>query len=154
MRRWNSSQRRGNIAAGGGGKGRDGPRAHGLGGIVVFPGGRRFGGASGRVCHGGLEGQALTEHSLKEDCEPPTKISVPLSIGRASGVAISVGPCIRFAGPSKVQAAPRPAASASKESTGWLPDLRKPDTSLGKIAHGGLERATSFAELKALRVQR
>ena len=60
VRRWNSSQRRGNIAAGEAGKGRDGPRAHGLGGIAFFPGGRRFGGASGRVCHGGLEGPELT----------------------------------------------------------------------------------------------
>ena len=49
--------------------------------------------------------------------------------------------CLRLGVAFIVQAAPRPAASASKESTGWLPDLRKSDTSLGKIAHGGLDGA-------------
>ena len=141
MRRWISSQRRGNIAAGEAGKGRDGPRAHGLGGIVFFPGGRRFGGASGRVCHGGLEGPALSGAKFTPPPGRAQLISVPLSIGCWSGVAISAGGSVRFAGASKVQAAPRPADSASKESTGWLPDLRKSDTSLGKIAHGGLDGA-------------
>ena len=65
-------------------------------------------------------------------------ISVPLSNGRRSGLAISAVGSVRFAVASKVQAAPWPAAPDSKESTSWLPNLRKSDTSLGKIAHGGL----------------
>ena len=141
VKRWNSSQRGGNIAAGEAGKGGDGPRAHGLGGIVFFPGGRRFGGASGRVCHGGLEGPELTMRSPKCPRECPSQIFVPLSIGCGSGVAISVAVRVQFAAVSIVKAAPRPAASASKESTGWLPDLRNSDTSLGKSAHGGLDGA-------------
>ena len=48
---------------------------------------------------------------------------------------------MRFAVVDLIQTAPRPANSASKESTGWLPDLRKTDTSVGKIAHGGLDGA-------------